>query len=126
MASGISSVAMLSIFVSLPVSIPLDGISLTGASVSGMAMVLTEKYQKKLAKVMKLVDIVTSALAVFKTNVSKVLNDGKVHEHEFGMFQMFHLGSLNNLAGVDHKMEAETRTQLEEINDLKKAVSSAS
>ena len=81
-------------FIGLPMCIPLSVISLAGVSVSGMATALTSKYQKKLVKVMELVDIVTSALAVFETSIFKVLNDGKVDEQEFGMLQMFHLGVL--------------------------------
>ena len=50
-ASGISSVAALSAFIGLPMSIPLGAISLAGASVSGVATPLTKKYQKELAKV---------------------------------------------------------------------------
>ena len=96
-------------------SVPLGAASLAAASVNGMAMVLTKRYQKKLAKVAKLVDIVTSALTVFETNISKVLNDGKVDKSKFGMLQTFHLGVLNELANVDCKMETETRTQLQKI-----------
>ena len=118
-------------FISLSVSIPLGVISLAGASVSGMAMVLTKKYQKKLVKVTKLVDIMTSALTAFKTSVSKALNNVGVDEREFTTLQTFHLEVLNKLVNVDHKMEAETRVHLqksilEEINDLKKVVSDAS
>ena len=47
MAIGISSVATMSIFINLPLSIPLGGISLTGVNVNGMATVLTKKHQKK-------------------------------------------------------------------------------
>ena len=68
MATGILSVATLSTFIGFPVSIPLGAFSLAGASVSGVATVLTSKYQKKLAKVTKLVDIVTSAISVFETS----------------------------------------------------------
>ena len=70
-ASGISNVAMLSTFIDLTVSIPLGAISLAGANVSGVASTLTKKYQKKLAKVTKLVDIVTSALDkhTFETSI---------------------------------------------------------
>ena len=57
--------ATLSTFVGLPVSIPLGAVSLTGASISGVATALTKKYQNKLTKVMKLVNIVTSALGTF-------------------------------------------------------------
>ena len=66
MASGILSVTTLSLFIGLLVSIPLGAVFLARVSVSGMAMALTKKYQKKLVKVMKLVNIMTSALAVFK------------------------------------------------------------
>ena len=70
--------ATLSRFIGLPLSISLGAISLAGASVSGVTMALSQKYQKKLAKIMKLTDIVTSALAVFEMCISKVLKDGKI------------------------------------------------
>ena len=102
-ATGISSVATLSTLISLPVSIPLGAISLAGVSINGMATALTKKYQKKLLKVTKLVDIVTSALAVFETSVSKALNNGKIDEAEFNVLQTLYSKSLNELMGVNHK-----------------------
>ena len=60
----------MSTFIGLPVSIPLDAVSLAGVSVSGMAATLTKKYQKKLTKVTKLVDIVTSVIAIFEMSLS--------------------------------------------------------
>ena len=84
-ATGISHVATLSTFIGLPVSIPLGAVSLAGASLSGVTMALTKKYQKKLSKVTKLVDIVTSALAIFEMSVSKALNNGKIDEKEFNL-----------------------------------------
>ena len=76
---------------------------------------------------MKLVDIVTSALAVFDTSLSKALNNGKIDEQEFQVLQELHLKVINGLANVDRKMELETRTQLqksllEEINGITKAL----
>ena len=126
-ATGISSVATLSTFSSLPLSIPLGAISLAGVSVNGVATALTKKYQKKLLKVTKLVDIVTSTLAVFETSVSEALNNGKIDEEEFNMLQTLYSKSLNELMGVDRKMGAESRNQfekslLEEINDTKKLI----
>ena len=60
-ASGISSVAMLSTmlstFIGLPMSILLGEVSLAGASVSGIARVLTKKYQHRLMKITKLTGI---------------------------------------------------------------------
>ena len=74
--------ATLSAFIGLPVSIPLGAISLAGESVGGVTTALTKKYQKKLTKVTKLTDIVTSAIAVFETSLSKALGNGKIDEEE--------------------------------------------
>ena len=117
--------ATLATFIGLPVSIPFGVVSLAGASVSGVATALTKKYQKKLSKVTKLTDIITPALAVFERVVSKALKNGKIDEEEFNLLQMFHLKTMNELTGVDRKMEAENRNQfekslLEEINEIKK------
>ena len=103
----------------------MGAISLAGASVSGVTTVLTKEYQKKLTKVTKLTDIITSAIAVFETCLSKALRNGKIDEEEFNLLQTFHLKTTNELAGVDRKMEAENRNQfekslLEEINQIKK------
>ena len=102
------SVAMLSTLISLPFSIPLRGISLTGASVSGVTLALTKKYQKKLSKVTKLTDILTSPTAVFEM-VSKI------DEEEFNVLQMLHLKTLNEFSDVDCKMGAENRNQFEKV-----------
>ena len=64
-ATGISSVATIATFIGLPVSIPLGAASLAGAIASGIISVLTKKYQQKLKKVTRLIDIVTPALVVF-------------------------------------------------------------
>ena len=113
----------LSMFISLPISIHMGTVSLAGVSVSGVVLVLTKKYPKKLVKATKLIDIVTSALALFETLVPKVLKDGKINELEFNMIQNLYYESLNDPSDIDHKMEAEIRSQLqkslqEEINNL--------
>ena len=41
------------------------------------------------------------------------IKDGEVDERELTMLQTFHLGPLSILDNVDHKMEAETRTELQ-------------
>ena len=114
-ATGMSSVAKLSTFISLPVSIPLGAVSLTGAIFSGMATALTKRYQKKLTKVTKLVGIVTSALAVFETSLSKALNNGKIDEREFGMLHTLDSKLLSELTVVDHKMKAENGNQFKKV-----------
>ena len=127
MATRISSVTTLSTFVGLPVSIPLGAVSLAGASVIGVATALTKMYQKKLTKVTKLVDIVTSTIAVSETSVSKALNNCEIDEREFQVLQELHLKVINELSNVDCRMKSETRNQLqkslmEEINEIKKTL----
>ena len=112
-------------FVGLPVSISLSEASLNGAIASGIISVLTKKYQKKLKNVMPLIDIVTRAIVVFERVVSGALKDGIVDEEEFNTLQTLHLETLNELTGVDRRMEAEHRSLvekslLEEINNIKK------
>ena len=90
-----------------------------------LILVLTKKYQQKLKKVMKLIDIITPTLVVFERVVSGSLKDGVINEEEFNMLQMLHLETLNELTGVDRRMEAEHRSLvekslLEEINNIKK------
>ena len=106
-------------------SIPLGVASLTGAIASGIISALTKKFQKKLTKVIKLIDIITPATAVFEMSISKALRTGKIDEEEFNMLQMFHFKTLKELTSIDSKMEAENRNQfnkslLEEINEIKK------
>ena len=124
-ATGISSVATFSTFVGLPVSISLGVASLTGAIGSGIISTLTKKYQQKLKKVMKLIDIITPALVVFARVVSGALKNGIINEEEFNTLQTLHLETLNELTGVDHRMEAENRSLVDkslmkEINNIKK------
>ena len=124
-ATGISSVATFATFVGLPVSISLGAASLTGAIASGIISTLTKKYQNKLKKVTKLIDIVTRATVIFDRVISGALKDGIIDEEEFSTLQTLHLETLNELTGVDHRMEAENRSLvekslMEEINNIKK------
>ena len=124
-ANGISSVATFATFISLPVSISLGAASLTGAIGSGIISVLTKKYQKKLKKVTKSIDIITPALVVFERVVSKSLKGGIINEEEFNTLQTLHLETLNELTGVDRAIEAEHRSLVEksllkEIHNIKK------
>ena len=124
-ATGISSVATFATFVGLPVSVALGSASMTGAIASGIISMLTKRYQKKLKKVTRLINIVTPALVVFERVIFGTLKDGIIDEEEFNTLQTLHLGTLNELMGVDRRMEAENRSLvekslMEEINELKK------
>ena len=103
----------------------LRAASMTGVIASGIILVLAKRYQKKLKKVTKLIDIVTPALVVFERIVSGALKNGIIDEEEFNSLQTLHLETLNKLTGVNHRMEAENRSLvekslMEEINKLKK------
>ena len=100
-------------FIGLPVSIPLGAVSLTGLSDSGIISALTKKYQQKVKKVMKLIDIVTLALVVSERVVSGTLKNGVINEEEFTMLQTLHLETLNELTGIDRRMKAEHRSLVE-------------
>ena len=124
-ATGISSVATFATFIGILVSTALGAAYMIGVIASGIISVLTKKYQQKLKKVTKLIDIITPALVVFERVVSGTLRNGVIDEEEFNMLQTLYLETLNELTGIDRRMEAEHRSLvekslLEEINDLKK------
>ena len=106
-ATGISSVATFATFIGLPVSVALGVASLTGAIASGIISMLTKKYQKKLKKVTCLIDNIMRATVVFDRVISVALKDGIIDEEEFNTLQTLHLETLNELMGVDHRMEVE-------------------
>ena len=106
-------------------SVVLGAESITGAIASGIILVLTKKYQQKLKKVVHLTDIIMPALVVSERVVSGALKNGVINEEEFNMLWTLHLETLNELTGIDRRMEAEHRSLvekslLEEINELKK------
>ena len=124
-ATGISIVATFATFIGFLVSIPLHAASLTGAIASGIISALTKKYQQKLKKVTKLIGIIMAALVVFERVVSGALKNGIIDEEELNTLQTLHLEVLNELTGVNCRMEAEHRplvekSLLEEINELNK------
>ena len=134
MSTGISNVATFATFISLPVGISLGVAFLTGVIASGIISMLTKKYQKKLKRVTKLIDIVTPVLVVFERVVSGTFKNGvgptgtplcRIDEEEFNTLQTLHLEMLNELTGINRRMEAEHRSLvekslLEEINNIKK------
>ena len=124
-ATGISRVATFATFIEIPVSAALGVASMTGAVSSGIISVLIKKYQKKLKKVTRLTDIITPALVIFERAVSGALKNGVIDGEEFNTLQTLHLETLNELTGVNCRMEVEHRSLvetslLEEINEIKK------
>ena len=72
-----------------------------------------------------MIDIVTQATVVFDRVISVALKDGIIDEEEFNTLQTLHLETLNELTGIDCRMEVENRclvekSLMEEINELKR------
>ena len=123
-ATGISSIATFATFIGIPVSTALGAASMTGAIASGIISALTKKYQQKLKKVTCLTDIITPALVVFERVVSGALKNGVIDGEEFNMLQALHLETLNELTGINCRIEAEHRSLvekslLEDLNEIK-------
>ena len=69
--------------------------------------------------------MVTRATVIFDRVISAALKDGIISEEEFNTLQTLHLETLNELMGVDCRMEEENRSLvkkslMEEIKELKK------
>ena len=125
--SSISSIVTAATIVGIPVSAGLGGVVLAGSISAGLTTALVKKYQKKLNKVTKLCDIVTSAIAVFETSISQALNDGKIDLKEFQVLQRTYYNALEKLSSTDRKMAVETRSQfekslLEELQSIKRTL----
>ena len=60
-------------------------------------------------KVTRLIDIVMRATVVFERVISGALKDGIIDEEEFNTLQTLHLETLNELTGVNRRMEVENR-----------------
>ena len=129
-SSGISAIAACITLIGIPISAGLGGVALAGSISTGITTALTTKYQKKLDKVMKLYDIVTSTIAVFETSISQALNDGKIDIKEFQVLQETYYKALEKLTSTDRNMESETRSQFEksimvELQNIKKTLNNA-
>ena len=72
-------------------SAALGAASMTGVIASGIILVLTKKYQKKLKKVTELIDIITPALVIFERVVSGTLKNGIIDEEELIHFRHYTL-----------------------------------
>ena len=116
-ATGIYSVTTFVTFIGIPMSAALGAASLTGVIASGIISMLTKKYQKKLKKVTRLIDIIMRATVIFDRVVSAPLKDGVIDEEEFNTVQTLHLETLNELTGVSHRMEAENRSLVDKKPD---------
>jgi BMFP domain-containing protein YqiC len=127
-ASGIGSAASAVSLAGLPISVPLAGVALGGAISSGICTMFIKKYKKKISRNEKLHDILTSAIAVFKTTISESLTQmSLINEREFKIIQGVYFKTLTELSSIDRKMKVTEQEQfqknmLEELENLKKTL----
>ena len=124
-ASGIGALATGATKLGLPVSIPLGSLAILGSFITTGSTVLSAKYDKKITKVMNLLSLTTTTLAVFERGISKALADEKIDSEEFEALQTSYYDTLDKIIQTDKKLEAEARAQFEkgmmiELVNLKK------
>ena len=126
--SGVSSFGMGITFVGLPVSVSLASISAISTYVSGILLLVSKKYKKKLLKCYELLDKIMSSLAIFEVLISLSIDDGTVIDaKEFHKLQTLYLQLMTYIRNIDRKRKVQTeerfqKTIMDEIKNLKKAL----
>ena len=128
--SGVSSIATGATIVGIPISAGLGGVALFCSGCTALTTALIKKYQKKIDKVIELHDIVTAAISVFETSISRSLEDKKIDYKEFQVLGGLYYKALGRLTSTDKTMETETRNQFEknlltELQNLRKTLNTS-
>ena len=90
--SVVSTIGTAFTVVGLPISASLGVVSTVSTCVSGILLLISKKYKKKLLKCYELLDKITSSLATFEVSISLSLDDGTVIDaKEFHKLQTFYL-----------------------------------
>ena len=106
----------------------LGVISIVLTCVSGILLLSSKKYKKKLLKCYELLDKITSSLATFEVLISLSLDDGTVIDpKEFHKLQALYLQLMTYVRNIDRKMKVQTKenfqkTVMDEIKNLKKVL----
>ena len=126
--SGISTIGTAFTVVGLPISTSLDVVSPVSTCVSGILLLISKKYKKKLLKCYELLDKIRSSLATFDSLISLSLDDGTVIDaKEFHKLQTLYLHLMTYVRNIDRKMKVQTeesfqKTIMDEIKNLKKVL----
>ena len=79
-------------------------IIITSAEESGILLLTSKKYKKKLLKCCELIDKITSSLATFEALISLSLNDDRaIDAKEFHKLQTLYLQVMADVRNVDGK-----------------------
>ena len=107
--SGISTIGTAFAVVGLLISVSLGVVSTVSTCVSGILLLISKKYKKKLLKCYELLDKITSSLATFERLISLSLDDGTVIDaKEFHKMQTLYLHLMTYVRNIHRKMRAQT------------------
>ena len=77
--------------------------------VSGILLLISKKYKKKLLKCYELLDLITSSLATFESLISISLDAGTIIDaKEFHKLQTLYLQLMTYVRNIDRKMKVQT------------------
>ena len=97
--------------------------STVSTCVSGILLLISKKYKKKLLKCYELLDKITSSLATFEVLISLSVDDGTVIDaKEFHKLQTLYLQMMTYARNIDRKMKVQTeesfqKTVMDEIKN---------
>ena len=123
--SGVSTIRTAFTVVGLPISTSLLAVSTVSTCVSGILLLISKKYKKKLLKCYELLDKIMSSSATFESLISLSLDDGTVIDaKEFHKLQTLYLQLMTYIRNIDRKMKVQTeesfqKTIMDEIKNIK-------
>ena len=85
LVSGVSTIGTSVTVVGLPISTSLAVVSTVSTCVSGILLLTSKKYKKRLLKCYELLDKITTSLATFETLISLSIDDGTVTDASQGI-----------------------------------------
>ena len=90
---------------------------------SGILLLASKKYKKKILKCYELSDKIASSLATFKALISLSLDDGTATDaKEFHRLQTWYLQSMAYVRNIDKKMKVQTEENFQNtiMDEIKK------
>lgn len=125
---GASAVGSSFTVVGLPLGTALTGVSIILTGISSVLTVSSKKYNKKIAKIMELLDRLTTSIGKFELLISKSLTDGFIIDsNEFSKLQSMYFEVMNNIRNRDYKMKSTIeenyqKSIMEELKNLKSTI----
>ena len=123
LASGVSTIGTSVTILGLPISASLAIVSTVSTCVGACLLLTSKKYKKKLLKCYKLLDKITTSLAIFETLISLSIEDGSVIDaKEFHKLQTFYLQLMTHVRNIDRKMKVEMEQNFQKLSWTKSLI----